>query len=141
MLREISHVSQTPGEPKKSWYTDDFFDLFVWFDEQDKIVSFQLSYGKPANEKMLTWNKRSGITHARVDDGEQQAGRQKAAPILVRDGPVANALTDDFRSACTQIDQRVATFVIEKLEQFFIETTRPTLPTLPAFRAVSSPEK
>ena len=136
-MRQINHVSQIPGEPRKSWYTDDFFDLFVWFDEQDRIVSFQLSYGKPADEKMISWNKRSGITHARVEDGEQQSGRQKAAPILVRDGPVANTLSDNFRSASSAIDPQVASFIIEKLDQFFIETTRPTLR---AFPAVSSPK-
>jgi hypothetical protein len=132
MLREIKYVKQIPGEPRKSWFSDDFFDLFVWFDDADGITAFQLSYGKPSSEKMLTWNRRSGLGHSRVDDGEPGQAKFKAAPILVRDGPVADSLAEDFRNASKTLDPRLIEFITKKIEQFFTETSRPTMPCMPA---------
>jgi len=137
MLREIRHVNQEPGGPQKSWYTDDFFDLFVWSAEGQGIIAFQLSYDKNGAEKMLSWNQRSGVGHSKVDDGEQHQLRQKASPILVRDGPVADTLAVNFQNASKNIDPEVVRFVLDKLERFARDTSRPTLQ---AFPAVTSPK-
>jgi len=42
MLREIAHVKQVSGEPRCRWFQDDQFDLFIWQDERQNIVEFEL---------------------------------------------------------------------------------------------------
>ena len=43
MLKEYTHVRQIQGESKRRWFSDRYFDLIVWFGEQDEIVGFQLN--------------------------------------------------------------------------------------------------
>ncbi len=47
MLREIEETSQKRGEPKRRWFSGSEMDLFVWLNEDDEIVSYQLTYDKP----------------------------------------------------------------------------------------------
>ena len=53
MLREIKETYQKRGEPRKRWFTSLGMDVFVWLDEEDEIISYQLTYNKPHNEKAL----------------------------------------------------------------------------------------
>ena len=85
MLYRILNVRQNENENFKLWFTDDFWDLFVWVGKDKKVSAFHLSYGKPNNEKILTWKKRGSFSHAKVLDGEQHASTNMA-PILVKDG-------------------------------------------------------
>jgi len=32
MLEESEYVRQVKGEPKRRWFSDDYFDLIVWVD-------------------------------------------------------------------------------------------------------------
>ena len=117
MLREVSHINQEAGKPFQRWFTDDYFDLFVWFDDADEIIQFQLAYKKnTAYEKTLIWKLESGYDHFGIDDGENYPGRIKAAPILVADGIFnCQKIADRFSANSGSIDQRVATFVEQKL--------------------------
>ncbi|MBW1807423.1 MAG: hypothetical protein JRJ19_07215 [Deltaproteobacteria bacterium] len=116
MLREVSHINQKADKPFQRWFTDDYFDLFVWFDDADEIIQFQLAYKKnTADEKTLIWKAESGYDHFGIDDGEN-AGRIKAAPILVADGIFdCRKVADRFSERSGSIDQGVATFVEQKL--------------------------
>ena len=58
MLREIKEVSQKSGEPDRRWYSSAGMDLFVWTNQDEEVVSYQLTYDKPHNEKALTWKIR-----------------------------------------------------------------------------------
>jgi len=56
VFREISGVKQTPGEPFRRWFSCESMDLFVWTNDSDEVVSYQLSYDKPHPEKALSWS-------------------------------------------------------------------------------------
>ena len=86
MLREIRDVKQVPGEPRRRWFSDEAFDLIVWFEPEDRIVGFQLCYDKGTEQKALTWLKEAGVQHSRIDDGDNP-GKMKASPVLEANGP------------------------------------------------------
>jgi hypothetical protein len=118
MLYEIQKVKQDPDGYHKRWFTDEYFDLFLWYDAQGKIAAFQLAYDKSHNERAITWKRKGGFMHTRVDDGEATAD-STMSPILVSDGLFDNkSVADRFRESAAHIDASVTDFVYRKLLQF-----------------------
>ena len=122
MLKEVQHVRQIEGEPKRRWFSDQFFDLIVWFDEEDEIIGFQLCYDVSGDERALTWKEDSVYTHDRVDQGEARPdtpGMRKATPVLVKDGLFEyKKIAAQFKGKSREIDETVAVFVYEKILQY-----------------------
>jgi hypothetical protein len=115
MLAEIADPRQIPGEGRRRWFRDDYFDLIVWLDDHEEIFGFQLCYDKFHNERALTWRRDRGFRHERVDDGEI-TGHIKMTPILIPDGEFAwQDVAARFRAAAAGIDPGVAGFVYRKL--------------------------
>jgi hypothetical protein len=115
MLRELTNVRQVQKESKRRWFADDYFDLIVWVGERGQFSGFQLCYDKSGDEHALTWHKKTGFSHHRVDSGETQRP-YKATPILVADGVLDFArLTYLFKERSQKMDQQVAWFVLGKL--------------------------
>ena len=118
MLREIKDVAQIPGEKRRRWFTDEFFDLIVWYDEKNDITGFQLCYNKDEDERALTWKWQSSYTHHRVDDGESKPHR-KATPILVADGIFDyKVIADRFKLESKNVERAISEFVLEKILQY-----------------------
>lgn len=115
MLRELSHIRQALGEPRRRWFADDYFDLIVWVGNGGECIGFQLCYDKSGDEHALTWHQENGFRHHRVDSGELQRP-YKATPILVADGVVDGAnLACLFKERSRKMDQQVAGFVLGKI--------------------------
>ncbi len=116
MLAERRNVRQIPGEGFRRWFTDEYFDLIVWYDsERLRITGFQLCYDRLRNERALTWTERYGFSHTGIDDG-QVPGSHPASPVLTADGFFdGERVLDRFRSSCREIDPDVAEFVRERL--------------------------
>lgn len=120
MLREIKGVKQIPGEPRRRWFHDRFFDLVVWCSENDHPVGFQLCYKEGFETKALTWWEDSGFKHNRIDEGEDRTGRPKMAPILIADGRFdKDGVLPKFQKAGREIDAKISRFVTEKIRQYF----------------------
>ena len=120
MLREHTDVRQIEGEPRRRWFSDDRFDLIVWFNENDEIIGFQLCYDKSRYERALTWFKHTGYMYHRVDDGEHTIAMiRKATPILVSDGRFDHKkIASLFKEQSTEIEEKIFQFVYEKISQF-----------------------
>jgi hypothetical protein len=119
MLREIDKPDSIEGNLTRKWFTDEFFDLFVWLDNKGEIASFQLCYDKGHDERALTWKRTSSYYHQRVDDGENRPGKSKSTPVLLPDG------TFDFRKISTKfktegaiLNPAISRFVYDKLQAF-----------------------
>ena len=84
MLHEIKNVKQHVGEGTRRWFTDNFFDLILWY-EGPSLCGFQLCYDKNYQERSLTWRKGDSYAHNKVDSGEVP-GQSKSTPLLVADG-------------------------------------------------------
>jgi len=119
MLTEYGFPGEQDGHLKKRWFSDSFFDLYVWLDRDDEIASFQLCYNKPHDEHALTWKRPASYYHQRVDDGENRPGKSKSTPVLLPDGAIDNrSLAERFALESKDLDARIAKFVREKILGF-----------------------
>jgi hypothetical protein len=117
MLLEIKHVRQIPGEGYRRWFSDDYFDLYLWYNH-DTIDGFQLCYNKNVKEHSITWQKGKGFLHNKIDDGETQPQDNKT-PILIDDGTFDNkSVADRFIAESKDIDKDVSRFVYDKLLEY-----------------------
>ena len=106
------------GDYKRSWMSDEYFDLIVWYERSNAIHGFQLCYGKPYQERALTWLVRRGFTHTDIDSGEDTPERN-CTPILVPDGSFPAAeVKREFGSRSGQLPKSLRNFVLAKIEQF-----------------------
>ena len=124
MLREIESVKQIEGEPRRRWFSDEYFDLIVWLNESDDVVAFQLCYDKPRNERALTWMRELGYMHHRVDDGEHRLDIiQKATPILIGDGHFDHkAVAGLFNKESNGIERSIAGLVHKRIRNYKAES-------------------
>lgn len=119
MLTEMKNVEQIPGEPRRRWFSDRYFDLIVWVDDRDRILGFQLCYDKLRNERFLTWWPDRGYRHGRIDDGEDRPGKQKATPILVADGEFErDRIADLFKTESAGLEEDISSLVYDKIKSW-----------------------
>jgi hypothetical protein len=118
MLTEIRNPRQVPAEGFRRWFTDEYFDLIVWYDDDRRLIGFQLCYDKEDRERALTWTLAHGFQHDRIDSGEVP-GRSKMTPIIVADGVFnAGPVAERFREASATIEPGIASFVFARLKEY-----------------------
>jgi hypothetical protein len=123
MLYEDPNVRQIKDEPRRRWFSDDEFDLIVWYGRFDRIVGFELCYDTDGDERAVIWKRESGYSHHRVDKGTSFG--LKASPVLATDGEFDHLrIAALFQQRSTQIDQRAANFVYQKLKQYPVANRR-----------------
>ena len=119
MLREIKETNQGRGEPKKRWFTSLSTDIFVWLDDDDEIISYQLTYNKPHGEKALVWSKEKGYSHLGVDDGSNP-GKHPGSPILVADSLVKpDKIVSMLKEDKGELTPWIKNFIISGIEEYF----------------------
>lgn len=127
MLKEIKSARQEGSAHHRRWFADDFFDLIVWYDPDERLDGFQLCYNKSLDEHAFTWRQNSGFSHTRVDAGEHIATKNMA-PILVPASlfPCAD-IRARFESSGREMDSKIVRLVTQKLEEFN-QDRKPTPP-------------
>ena len=119
MLSEIKETSQKRGEPKKRWFSSSSMDLFIWLNDDEEIVSYQLTYNKPNDEKALTWSKEHGFSHLGVDDGARP-GKYPASPLLVEDGVFdPSKLVTMLIENSAELEPSIKNFIVSGIEEHF----------------------
>ena len=119
MLTEIKNVRQIKGEFLRRWFNDEYFDLIVWLGDDKNIEGFQLCYDISNLEHALTWKRKGGFTHDKIDQGESKPGQHKSTPILVKDGFFDKIrMAERFFRASQNIDRKVADFVYDRILNF-----------------------
>jgi len=119
MLTEIKDVRQIANEQPRRWFSDDYFDLIIWFDKDGSIWGFQLCYDRKANQRALTWTKINGYDHSGIDDGEGPTGAHKSSPILVRDGLFDHkSAGEKLADAAGELPPELLSFILEKINRF-----------------------
>src|SRR5436309_13415452 len=84
MLNEVA-PSRSMREPRRRWFSDDDFDLVVWFSDSGSIAGFELCYDKSHAERALIWSSSGGYGHFPVGTGERTP-LKTLPPILVAEG-------------------------------------------------------
>ncbi|MFA6091577.1 MAG: hypothetical protein WCU88_00255 [Elusimicrobiota bacterium] len=119
MLREAMDVHQKRDDPPRRWFSDEFFDLIVWFEPDGSIYGFQLCYDREAAPRALTWIKGKGYSHDGIDTGDFPGGSSKASPILVQDGFFdAETITHRLAEASQNLPLEIRSIVLEKVSRF-----------------------
>jgi hypothetical protein len=119
MLHEVEKVRQIPGEGPRRWFSDQYFDLIVWYEKNGSVLGFQLCYDKFEKERALTWRRGRGFSHEKVDDGEGSPGEPKSTPILLPDGLFdAGVIIARFRKESAEIDPEISRLVVKTLETY-----------------------
>jgi len=128
MLVEIVGARQIPAEGFRRWFTDDYFDLIIWYDRPstsgavvgnlDTLKGFQLCYDKTGKERALTWTSEHGFRHNRIDSGEVP-GHAKMTPVIIADGEFNHdAVAELFKGEAAQIEPALADFVYEAVKSY-----------------------
>ena len=114
MLREVTNTVQYKKPPRR-WFTSAYFDLIVWYGNDNNIAGFELCYGKPNNEKALCWLEEKGYSHFKVNNGESEPLNQKMAPVYMTDKIFdKNSVLQIFIKDSKHLDQTVKKYIIEK---------------------------
>jgi len=118
MLTEQTEVRQNPGESHRRWFSDDFFDLIVWFDDAGDIILFQLGYDPEGADGLLEWRRPSGLSHFTVDTAGRRPARHARTPFLVpAPAPDVTALVDRFKAEVGSIEPAIVDFVLGELRR------------------------
>ena len=118
MLSEVPKVRQDTGEPFRRWFTDEYFDLIVWYEPSGAFFGFQLCYSRLNRERALTWIRGRGYTHKRVSymEGPTTVG---GSPLLIPDGVFEyRTVADRFREEAKRLEPELVQFVLEKLLRY-----------------------
>ena len=119
MLVEFPNLSQS-GEGYRRLFTDEFFDLYIWYDRKDgEPTGFQLNYSVRDDPHSLTCSMGGSCTHARIDEGEDAPGHFKGTPILVSDGVFEkDPVLERFRAASLKLDTKMRSVIIEAIKNY-----------------------
>jgi hypothetical protein len=117
MLTEFPNLSQ-PQPGFRQLFFDEYLDLYVWYDRPGgEITGFQLVYSKEESPRSLTWKKREGFRHDRIDEGENRL--IKMSPVLVRDGVLdTGRLLAEFESRSAGIEEVIRSMVKSAIEEY-----------------------
>lgn len=106
------------GDYRRSWMSDDYFDLIIWYEPSNAIHGFQLCYGKPESERAVTWLRDSGFSHSKIESGEENPEANRT-PILLPDGSFPRIeVTREFRRRSESLPKSLRNFVLAKLRQY-----------------------
>jgi len=121
MLSEIENPRQNDNE-KRRIFSDDYFDLYIWLDDNDEVSGFQLCYDKNRGERAFTWQKSSEYSHLKVDDGEDTDGifnGYKQKPMLVADGMFPKErVRDIFENRSANLPAEYRALIHKKITEF-----------------------
>jgi hypothetical protein len=93
--------------------------LIVWYAEDGSLFGFQLCYERGRAERALTWTKKEGYSHLKVDDGETEPLTMKRAPILEADGVFdPDSVLRVFSAAAVSLPEDIARFVADKIHEY-----------------------
>lgn len=98
--------------------SDEYFDLIVWYDSEEQIHGFQLSYDKPGRERALTWTRKSGFLHTAIDSGESNPTANRT-PILVADGacPIEQ-VRSEFMTRSALLPTEIRELVLARINDY-----------------------
>lgn len=120
MLVEIksSFVDLSSGDLRR-WFEDEYFDLFVWQNDQNKITAFQLCYDRLGKERAISWYSSKGFYHYYVDGGEQSSHKNMTPIFLSKSVSWDDNVIPLFTQASQHIDVQIKAFILDKLHDYW----------------------
>jgi hypothetical protein len=116
----LANTPRTPvaGDRDRRWIADEYFDLIVWYEDDQTIHGFQLCYDKPGRERALTWTRAGGFQHTAIDSGESRPTANRT-PILIPDGAFpARDVRREFLARGTSLPPELRELVLARIAEY-----------------------
>ncbi len=122
MLREVRHVRQVPDDYLRRWFTDEDFDLIIWYKPDRAFHGFQLCYDLAGHAKALTWTEDRGFSHHGLDTGDESPLANRAPILLPNSHFDAAVVYPRFRSSDQLLPAKIRDFVRKKIEAYELKS-------------------
>jgi hypothetical protein len=118
-LFRVNEPRRPRRERRRRWFSNEDFDLFVWFDDLGAIAGFELCYDRSDVERALSWSPTRGYRHWRVDTGEATGLSYDMTPILEPDDTdfPKDRVIAAFVEAADALEPAIRSFVVQRLQE------------------------
>ena len=104
MLQELQNVRQIKEEGLRRWFISDKLELILWYNDEKKLVGFQICYDKLSGTRTITWKLASS------PDGTNKS-------ILISDGPYNKTRVRSLVERESEgLDEDLRLFILKRLE-------------------------
>jgi hypothetical protein len=115
-FHEYRYVRNTPGEPRLRWFHSEYFQLFVWSENDDSPIAFRLCYDRGYQERAITWEKATGhIRHDAVDDGGSIESYPRSPILVAERRQIPAGVIERFQRTPGEIPDDIRRLVIDQL--------------------------
>ena len=116
MLIEIKNIEQDHSGVFRRWFTCDNMDLFVWYNEECQVDSFQLTFSDLNGEYLVNWSADAGFQYAYPSRDNIEHVTHKAS-ILVQPGRrfSLKRVFDKFISQSRIVNRELVRFISNRL--------------------------
>jgi hypothetical protein len=122
MLSEYKDVRQRDGEGYRRWFTDQYFDVIIWYDrEGGSMTGFQVCYDKGKSERAFTWKLEGNVvqSHRYVVNGPVEIGMNKMTSMLKGDADVIDEnILARLRESKGELEADLLKSILAKIENF-----------------------
>jgi hypothetical protein len=107
-LHEVKFEEPQPGQPHHRWFQSDYFDVYLWYDEEGALCRLQLCYDRYGDEHAFTWEREvNRLIHNAVGGGERFFGHGNTALLETAKRLPPDLLVDRFRAASESLTEAV----------------------------------
>jgi len=118
---EIQGVRQRPDEGYRRWFSNSYFDIVFWYDQEGgDLTGIQFCYGKPHSEKAFTWEKTYRSHHY---VSEQRKGNQQTGILRGDAGTIPQPVIKRFQEESDEQDKQFIQTVLEKIKEYNLKET------------------
>ena len=110
MLKEILQRQENSEEKNRRWFQSPDMGLFIWSNNDENIVRFQLIYTAYGTERTLEWSEEAGMRNF-----HSETFRYGSAVLSSKTDFNVDALRKEFEAMSQNIDKNVRTFVLQQL--------------------------
>ncbi len=113
---EIQGVRQRPEEGFRRWFSNNYFDIVIWYEEEGgEISGIQFCYGKPFSEKAFTWESTSQSHHYVT---EQRKSASATGMLKGDAGIISESVMKQLKEESHEMDKDLLVLVLEKIDAF-----------------------
>ena len=125
MLNEIKKLKQNEEDGFRRWFTSKDMDLYVWYDENFTVSSFQLSSSDVSGEYLISWSTEEGLGFSRTLNHFSGALNYKGSTLLKTNPRFClKQIFNNFISHSKRINRELVRFIINTLIREEIQISR-----------------
>jgi hypothetical protein len=122
LLREYP-TYQHPNDRRRRWFQNKELDLIVWYEPDDTIFGFQMTFNHKSRDHTLTWKKNYPLLKLNCVDRGTKTPFKNQSPLLLQNGYIdIKPILNEFIDKSILLDLMLRETVQIKLEQYILST-------------------